>query len=319
MTKDKEGVLVPPEKIEDAIKGLKNLEPKINELAEIDIMLIDNIDSTNITPRIWDELTFAICDNYNDYDGFVITHGTDTMAYTSSALSNTLHNLGKPVVLTGSQIPLGVLENDARRNFVNAVKLASSDCSGVFIVFDKRIIKGEKASKISESDLDAFATINGRDIGEIRLDIKLKEYKLTKRHNNKIESYPGFESDIGVVTLTPGNDARDTVHLLDSKRLRGLIIQAYGSGNIPDDYYRVFEKALERKIPVVILTQCLHGRTNMKLYHTGKKALNYGVIEGNNLSLEAASTKLMWALNHFPYKDIHKVFDKSVSLSELMQ
>ncbi len=302
MKKNADGALEAPAK-EEAMKCLLNIENRLFEEYDIEIKYIANIDSTNMSPRYWDQMARVVFENYEKYDGFVITHGTDSMAYTSSALSFSLHNLGKPVVITGSQIPSEVLETDARRNLINAVKLASQDVAGVFLVFDERIILGTRASKVSESALDGFASINNGDAGAIRIKMHISE-RVKKRHSEEIKLKSGFEPDISVVTLTPGSDSTDIEHLLDADRLRGLIIRGFGPGNIPHGYYHVFQKAQRKRIPIVVLSQCLNGITSMSEYDVGLKALQYGVIEGFDLSLEAASTKLMWAIKHFPFEEI---------------
>jgi L-asparaginase len=305
MKKNSEGALVVPERSE-AVSELLNLEPKISEIADIEVEFIDNIDSTNMHPGHWDKMTNVIAERYYDYDGFIITHGTDTMAYTASALSFTLGNLGKPVIITGAQIPGYKLETDAKRNFINATKLATKDISGVYIVFDERIIHGVRATKVSESELNAFRSVSSRDHGQIRVDLRFTE-KINKRHNGELKTYPGFNPQISVVTLTPGNDPSDLMHLLDSDRVKGIIIEGYGSGNIPYNHYPVFEKARDSRIPVLIMSQCLHGVTTMKYYDVGLQALKLGVIECFDLTLEAASTKLMWALDKYAYEEIKKI------------
>jgi len=182
---------------DSAINILQNLEPRLSTIADYDIEFIANIDSTNITPSDWDKMLYQIKAKYQDYDGFVITHGTDTMAYTAAALSLAIIGLGKPVVLTGSQIPGEKIESDARRNLVNAFRVAIMDISGVYIVFDERIILGSRASKASESKLDAFLSINSEDAGEISIDIKIKDWvNKRNREPHQIEIRPGFESDI---------------------------------------------------------------------------------------------------------------------------
>ncbi|HOA14670.1 MAG TPA: asparaginase, partial [Myxococcota bacterium] len=159
----------------EAVATLKAIEDRLSTIADFDIHFVENIDSSNMRPTDWDNILAAIEQNYDRYDGFVVTHGTDTMAYTAAALSLAIKNLGKPVVLTGSQIPGSRLETDARRNLVNAMKLATMDVSGVFVVFDERVILGSRASKASESRLDAFVSINAQDAGEIRADIHLNQ------------------------------------------------------------------------------------------------------------------------------------------------
>ena len=150
------------------------LEPRIVEIAEIDVRNIMNIDSSNAVPENWQQIAQAISEEYDKYDGFLITHGTNTMAYTASALSFALQNLGKPVVLTGAQVPAEVISTDGRNNLVNALRVCTLDISGVFVVFGSKIIMGVRSKKISESDLDAFATFNATDFGRIGIGIELK-------------------------------------------------------------------------------------------------------------------------------------------------
>lgn len=306
MQESKEGSLVVAEK-QKAIKSLLDLEPRLKKIAKLDVEYVDNIDSSNITGAHWDKIATIIAKKYDRYDGFVITHGTDTMAYTSSALSFTLQNLGKPVILTGSQIPGNQIETDARRNFVNAVKLATMDIAGVMVVFDEEIMLGARCSKVSESKLDAFETINWDDLGEIRIDIRLSdEHK--PRHNRPLNLQTGFEESIAVITLFP-QMTPTTLQAIISTGIKGIVLRGYGSGNISYAYLDVLEDLKKRKIPVVVNTQCLEGATLMHLYDVGKKALEMGVIQAHDMSLECTVTKLMWALKRAPYETIREIMN----------
>lgn len=304
MQESREGSLIVAEK-EKAIKALLALEPRLKEIADCDVFYIDNIDSTNITSKHWDRISQVIADNYDKYDGFVITHGTDTMAYTSSALSWTLQNLGKPVVLTGSQIPGNRIETDARRNFVNAVRLATMDISGVMVVFDEEIMLGARASKVSESKLDAYETINWDDLGEIRIDIRLSdEHK--PRHKRPLNLQKGFEENVAVLTLFP-QMSPTTLAAIINTGIKGLILRGYGSGNISYAYLEVLKGLQKKKIPVIVNTQCMEGATLMHLYDVGKQALKSGVIQAHDMSIEATITKFMWALKRAPYETVKDI------------
>jgi L-asparaginase len=304
MKKNKDGALAAPPK-EEALESLRKLEPRLATIADCEIAYVDNIDSANITSKHWDKIAGVIAKNYDKYDGFVITHGTDTMAYTASALSWVLQDLGKPVVITGAQIPGNEIETDARRNFVNAVRLATMDISGVMLVFDEEIILGARASKVSESKLDAFETINWDDLGEIRIDIRLSdEHK--KRHNRNLSLKKGFEDNIAVISLFP-QMVPTTLRAILKTGIKGLVLRGYGSGNISYEYLSVLRECKRRKIPVVVQTQCLEGATLMHLYDVGKQALNAGVIQAHDMSLECVVTKLMWALDHVPYKSVKEI------------
>lgn len=309
MEKNREGVLAPPDK-ERALRSLLELEPKIDQIAVVDLIFIANIDSTNIIPEHWDNMADIINEHYDHYDGFVLTHGTDTMAYSASALSFALCNLGKPVVFTGSQIPGNLLESDARRNLINAVKVAIMDIAAVLIVFDEKIILGVRASKVSHTELNAFASINHTPLGYIGIEICLKE-KVNKRHEKHLVLEKGFDGKIAVISLVPGMPITVLEELLICN-LHGIILVAYGSGNIPENYLPFLKQAQEKKMPVVIRTQCLEGSTNMKVYETGKKALQYNVIEVYDMNLETTITKLMWALKRgVPYEGIRGIMQKN--------
>jgi L-asparaginase len=290
---------------ERAIAILLGMEPKLHDLVDLEIEYIVNIDSTNMNPAYWERMADVIAAAYDDYDGFVITHGTDTMAYTASALSFALRNLGKPVILTGAQISGARIESDARRNFVNAVRVAILDLAGVYIVFDEEIILGARASKVSESKLDAFETMNWHLAGEIRIDIRLSD-EVRKRHNGLLEVMKGFETDISVNTLFPGLQASVLERILDSG-VKGMVLRAFGSGNIPSQYLDLLRRARDKRVPVVVDTQCREGATSMHLYDVGAQALDLGVIQAYDMSIETVITKLMWALAHVPYEEIAEV------------
>ncbi len=300
--KETQNGFAPPEEEQEAMEILHRLEPKIREIADIDFEFVANMDSTNVDSKVWERLSSLIYEKYDFYDGFVITHGTDTMAYTASALSFALKDVGKPIILTGSQIPGTKLETDARLNYINAVRLAVKNLSGVYIVFDERIIQGNRATKVSESELDAFRTVNADDAGSIRLDIKLNKNISRRHHRYPVLSHK-FDPDIAIITLAPGSDYTDLSFWLTEKRIKGLIIQAFGSGNIPDNYTEVFRNAHKNRIPVVVKTQCLNGKTNIGLYGVGPGIKKSNIIQSYDMSLEATATKLMWTIANIPYEN----------------
>lgn len=290
------GALVVTDK-DTAIDLLLSLEPRLTQqIATLSVHYIDNIDSTNMNPTLWDRIATVIYEQYDSYDGFVITHGTDTMAYTSSALSFALRDLGKPVVITGAQIPGGRIETDARHNFVNAVRVATLSKAGVMLVFDEAIILGARAHKISESRLTAFAPTNWGLHGEIRIDIRFHE-AAKERHSRPLQLQTGFETNIVVLTMFPGFPV-NMIEMAVESGVKGIILRGYGSGNISHEYLGVVKYASDCYIPVVINTQCLEGATLMHLYDVGKQALDNGAIQAYDMSMECVTTKLMWALKH---------------------
>lgn len=301
MTKQKnaqgEEVLMPPADVKDSIRILQNLVPELNITAQ-DIEYIANIDSTEMKPEHWERILKVIEETYDRYDGFVITHGTDTLAYTAAALNIALENLNKPVVLTGSQIPGCDINTDARRNFVNALLLAEQDIRGVYVVFDERIIAGGRATKVSESRLDAYRSVNKGNIGEIRVNMDLSS--CPKKHENSaaLKVNRGFFRDILVYHVFPGCDPTDLLFLLEKEKYGGIILRGYGTANLPVDFKAFFEAAEKKKFPVVVNTQCLNGKTVIGDYESGSWFMKYSVcIDGRDQNIETLVVKLQHALS----------------------
>ncbi|MBM3308343.1 MAG: asparaginase [Candidatus Eisenbacteria bacterium] len=283
---------VPPR--ERAVDNLLSLEPRLADVAQIEILYVDNIDSADVTPAHWDRMIDEIETRYDAYDGFVVTHGTDTMAYTASALSFGLRDLGKPVVLTGAQIPGRFIETDARRNFVNAVRVATSDVAGVLVVFDREIILGARATKVSESKLAAFQSANSPPLGEIRVDLRVHR-TARRRHDRPLRVEKGFDPSVIVSTLFPGRSPASILDILGTG-IGALVLRAYGTGNFAAHHLEVLERAAALGVPVVVTSQCLEGATRMGRYEVGRRALELGAIEAYDMSMECIVTKLMWAL-----------------------
>lgn len=271
-----------------------HLEPRIVEIAEIDVRVVFSIDSSNSTPEHWQQIGAAIAEEYDKYDAFLVTHGTNTMAYTASALSFSLKNLGKPVVITGAQVPAEIISTDGRNNLVNALRVCTLDLAGVFVVFGSKIISGFRAKKVSESDLDAFSTFNDSDYGRISLGIEIKK-QITPRHRGPLELTNSFEPNIACITCIPGVTAKYLTALIDAG-VKGLILRGYGSGDIPEELFPALDYAKEKQIPVVITTQCPGGATLLGVDEIGLEAIRRGAIQAFDMSMECMSTKLMWLL-----------------------
>lgn len=295
--------------IANTTEQLFQLEPRVGEICDIDSVFIDNIDSTNVDHTHWEKLVDAITKRYAAFDGFVVTMGTNTMAYCSAALSFALQGIGKPVVLTGAQIPAESLSTDARNNFINALRLATMSAAGVFVVFGSKIIRGCRAKKVSESELDAFKTFNQKDFGEIGVGM-LFNFK-QPRHNEPLVAKNGFDDRVVCLTLIPGLRPNVIEQLIDSGT-RGIILRAYGSGDIPYDFIPALEYAKKKEVPIVVTTQCPGGATVMGINDVGLKALGTGVIQAFDMCMEAMSTKLMWLLGQkTPYEDIKELMEKN--------
>jgi len=280
---------------DEAMRAVLELEPRLQEeVARLEPLFVANLDSSNIEPEHWVRIVEAIAARYAEYDGFVIAHGTDTMAYTAAALSVASEDLGKPVVLTGAQIPLDHVDSDARRNFVNAVRVACLDLAGVYLVFDEEIIEGRKATKVSESKLNAFETVNDRVFGEIRTDIRFTG-AVPRRHGRTPVFRPTFEAAVGVVTAIPGVLPGQIAALVGCGA-KALVVRGYGVGNVPSRLVPEIETAVRGGCPVIVATQCVEGSTDMEVYEVGRSILTAGAIQGRDFSLEYTVARAMWVL-----------------------
>jgi L-asparaginase len=300
---------------DDDHKQMLRFAPRIEDLANIDIKFIINEDSSDMDKEVWEKVTDVIQAEYDNYDGFVITTGTDTMAYMSSALSFSLQGLGKPVAITGAQIPVEEIRTDARINLINVVLVSCMNLAGVFVVFGDKIILGPRAKKVSDIALNAFGTSNQEDFGtttKVFTDIELLHPTKYKRHNGKPSFKNGFNDNIACIHNVPGLNNKYIEGLIDGG-IEGIVFKTFGTGNLPEVLFPSLKKAYEKKIPVIIATQCNEGTTVMNKYSLGKKATDLGVIEAYDMSIEAASTKLMWMLDQcIPFADFKEVFQTNI-------
>lgn len=282
---------------------------------QLESKLLMNIDSTNMQPESWVEIAKAVYDNYSDYDGFVITHGTDTMAYTSAALSYMLQNLSKPVVITGSQIPINYKKTDAKKNVTDAIRFACEDTGGVFLVFDGRVIRGTRAVKIRTKSYDAFESINHPYVAYIN-DSGIK-YVGSKpgKSTKKLKLDASLCPDVFLLKLLPGTKPELLSHL--KPLYKGIIIESFGNGGIPfqgRDLLPELRELISSGVAVVISTQCLEEGEDLNLYEVGRKVAQDRIILSGDMNTEAIVAKLMWALGKTTDLDeVKKIMEKPVN------
>jgi L-asparaginase len=273
------------------------------------IEMDDLIDSANASPDDWSTIAHKLVDNWQEFDGFVVLHGTDTMTYTASALSFMLQGLDKPVIFTGSQIPLLETRNDATNNLLISLKLATNrTLREVCLYFNGRLMRANRASKLISNKLDAFDTPNLSKLGHVGIDIEINTDLLLKPSQPNF-CIPNFNSDaVSVIPIYPGISAKIVDSVLKEEALQGLILLTYGVGNIPDKntaLMDVLEQGVLNNKVIVNISQCMQGGVSQGAYATGNSLNTIGVVSGADLSLEAAFTKL------------HYLFAKGFSIEEI--
>ncbi|WP_417538127.1 asparaginase [Marinomonas sp.] len=279
----------------------------INTLPSFEVLEISPlIDSANITPQHWTKLVSILATHWQDYDGFVILHGTDTMAYTASTLSFMLGACAKNIILTGSQIPLGMNRSDATSNLQAALSLAVSHrIADVSLVFDGKLMRGNRIQKISSGRFEAFHTPNDDLLGELAIDVQLYPNRMTQSdttnpHSSLDNNIVSFKDGaVGVITLHPSQPASIYQSVLDDDHCKAIVLMTYGAGNVPDQnpaFLSFLTEAMLRKKNIVNLTQCLHGGVSQGAYAAGSILSSMNVLSGRDMTLEAAFSKLHWLI-----------------------
>ena len=261
------------------------------------------IDSSDMNPGHWQVIARQIADNYDSYDGFVVLHGTDTMAYTASALSFMFDHLHKPVIITGSQLPIGEVRTDGEENLITALQIAAhTDPDGaptvqeVAILFEDYLWRGNRTTKMSADNFNAFKSNNYPRLAHIGLDIVFDHDALMHHtEQNPLTLHPDMDPNVMVVTLLPGTTQQVLRHQLATPGVRGVVLRTFGAGNCPTDpdLLDVIARAVERGLVIVNITQCINGGVRVNRYVGSERLARAGVISGNDMTVEAAVTKLM--------------------------
>ncbi|MDO6564328.1 type I asparaginase [Amphritea sp. 1_MG-2023] len=277
------------------------LGARVAQLPTFDMLELQQlIDSANLQPHHWTELANIIVQHWQQYDGFVLLHGTDTMAYSASMLSFMLQGMDKPVIVTGSQIPLAALRNDALDNLLTALTFAAEAAiAEVCICFNGRLLRGNRATKVKSAALNAFDSPNDDYLAQVGINITLHAERLLPAGSAHF-SIPELASEaVVVLPIYPGLSAHTARAILSDNVVRGCVLHTYGAGNPPDanvELMMLLQEAIERGVSIVNVTQCLQGEVSQGAYATGATLNRIGVIPGGDLTLEAAFTKLHYLI-----------------------
>ena len=263
------------------------------------------IDSSNMKPSFWLQIAEIIEEKYDNYDGFVVLHGSDTMSYSASALSFMFENLSKPVIFTGSQLPIGDLRTDAKENLITSIQIAGLQKNGkpviteVCLYFEYKLYRGNRTSKINAEHFQAFASPNYPPLVNSGVHLAVNDAALWQANSRrKMRLHKGLEDEIALVKIFPGINRSLLEHLLAKESLKGVILETYGSGNAPteDWFVDLLKTTVSRGVVVVNVTQCIGGSVSMGQYETSTQLKRIGIISGKDITTEAAVAKMMYLL-----------------------
>ena len=307
---------------------LYNSVPELKQFKyELEAYSMDEpIDSSEMNPNIWANIATTIFDKYINYDGFVVLHGSDTMAYTASALSFMLQGLKKPVILTGSQLPIGQIRTDGKENIITAIEIAgkrnkdgSAVVQEVALYFEYSLYRGNRTQKVSAENFEAFNSSNYPNLAEAGVHIAFNENALFKTKKETLELHTGFSEEIGLVKLFPGMPIAPLRGIFDNDLTKGVIIESFGSGNTfsNPDFKTMLTAYIENGGLILNVTQCVTGQVDHGKYETSALFAELGVISGRDLTTEAALAKMMFVLGQDSSTETKKELLNTVICGEM--
>ena len=311
--------------------NFSKLLQKIPELKQLDcdietVSFEKPIDSSNMNSGEWSKIATIIEDNYSLFDGFVVLHGSDTMSYSASALSFMLENLSKPVIFTGSQLPIGDLRTDAKENLITAIQIASLRqdntpvISEVCLYFEYKLYRGNRTTKINAENFNAFISPNYPILIESGVNLKtFPDLFLPKVRAEKLKTHRNLNHNVAIIKMFPGISESVLTAILDIPQLKGIVLETYGAGNAPteDWFLELLHNAIKNGLQIVNVTQCSIGSVTMGKYETSTALKEIGVISGKDITTEAAITKLMYLLGQNVSRDDFKTLFETALRGEM--
>lgn len=309
-----------------SVPGGAGLEPRRSDVMEreleqlrtyyeITVRDVMCLDSSNIRPEEWQLIARRVFEDRTGFDGIVISHGTDTMAYTASAVTYMLPSIDVPVVFTGSQLPLADMLSDGPDNLRTAFAMAASGHPGAFLAFDRKVMLGCRAVKVRASGFSAFESVNARYAARVSNQGLVVDTSVLPKPTGPARLLPELSKNVFLLKLTPGLNPA-VFDMLAAMGYKGIVVEAFGLGgvNVLHKGLRGIHRAVEDGISVVITTQCLYDSANLEVYQVGNKLLELGVIQGRDMTSEAAMTKLMWAIGQgMPPEEIARLFEQNLA------
>jgi L-asparaginase len=304
-------------------KNLKNQVYELNQFQfDIDTISFENpIDSSDVNIHFWNQLIQIIEENYTKYSGFVILHGSDTMAYSASVFSFMIENLSKPIVFTGAQLPIGTIRTDGKENLITAIEIAASQLANkpvvpeVSLYFEYRLLRGNRTHKSNSEHFNAFASYNYPVLAEAGVQIAFNHNYINKaEHTNEVVFYKNLDSNVASIKLFPGMNYSIFDKIAEIEGLRAIVLETFGSGNggTSSQLLNKIENLIKKNINVVNISQCESGTVNQSLYEAGKGLENLGVISGKDMTFEAAVTKLMHLQAYYNNSEVAHIVGKNM-------
>lgn len=303
----KTGCIEPLESLSEVHRFLPELQKEVS----LQFFSVANVGSSEISPIHWEEIAILIKDIYDDFDGFVVVHGTNTLSYTAAALSFALQGLSKPVVLTGALLPINDLAGDGRMNLVFAIRTAQLDIAEVCIVLGPHVLRGTRAKKVESSFLHTFESPNCLPLADYTREITLADHRIVRRKRT-LQCNPTFNPNVVLLSVYPGMPDAFMESVLDSKP-DGIILRTYGPGMLSQSLFPWLQKVTDADIPICITSQALRGMVDLRKYRKQLVFEKLGIISGKNMTFECAVVKMMWALTQAKNtRKVRDIMEKSI-------